>query len=178
MEIEVLQKINPSELNTLFNMLERIQIRKKTNTNNRRGFPSGHKSLLFGYTRARFGNRKNGKIFDLSTDSKNYPEIYQEILRIGNSYCPFKFTSIHLNKNVVCPKHVDNKNNGKSMIISFGNYTGCNLVVNDNVYDANCIPIIFDGSKLEHWNTDDLQGTKYSLVFFNGEKSDLLKKEL
>lgn len=163
-----LQKINPDELNVLFCMLEGINIKKKQKSNNRRGFPVGHQSLTFGYVRARFATRKNGKIFDLSLDSKNYPEIYEEILRIGNIYCPFKFTSIHLNKNVVCPKHVDNKNIGDSMLLSFGDYTGCNIIINNKMYDANCNPIIFNGAKLEHWNTDDLEGTKYSLVFFNG----------
>lgn len=81
-------------------------------------------------------------------------------------YCPFKFTSIHVNKNVTCPKHKDSKNIGSSMLLSFGNYTGSKIIIENIVYDAYYNPIIFDGSKLEHWNTDDLQGTKYSLVFF------------
>jgi len=133
---------------------------------NRRGFPLGHQSVTFGYTRARFG-RKYGELFDLSNYSIKYPEIYNELLRIGNIYCPFKFTSIHINKNVVCPKHIDNKNVGKSMLVSFGDYTGCKIIIDKIEYDADCNPVIFDGSKIEHWNTDDLEGTKYSLVFFN-----------
>ena len=52
------------------------------------------------------------------------------------------------------------------MLLSFGDYTGCNIVINNKTYDANCNPIVFNGSELEHWNTDDLIGTKYSLVFF------------
>jgi DNA (cytosine-5)-methyltransferase 1 len=34
-------------------------------------------------------------------------------------------------------------------------------------YDTDCRPVIFNGAELEHWNTKDLQGTKYSLVFYN-----------
>jgi hypothetical protein len=33
-------------------------------------------------------------------------------------------------------------------------------------FDARYQPILFDGSMLEHWNSDDLVGNKYSLIFF------------
>jgi len=161
-----LPRIEPSELNILYGMLENIYIRKKTYNNNRRNFPEYHQAMTFGYIRARFNNRLNGELVSLSNDSKKFPEIYEEIMRIGNIYCPFKFNAIHVNKNVVCPKHKDSKNIGKSMLLSFGDYTGCNIVIEDEIYDANCNPIIFDGAKLLHWNTNDLVGTKYSLVFF------------
>lgn len=160
-----LPKIEPNELSILYGMLEDINIIKKTITNNRRGFPLGHKSATFGYVRGRY----NGK-YDLSQYTKKYPHIYQELLRIGNIFCPFEFSAIHINKNVICPPHKDSKNIGKSMLLSFGDYTGCNIIIDGKKYDANCNPLIFDGSELEHYNTDDLVGTKYSLVFFNGEK--------
>jgi hypothetical protein len=106
-----------------------------------------------------------------SLNPKN-SDVETALLRIGNIYCPFKFTSIHINKNVVCPKHKDNKNVGKSMLVSFGDYDGCNIVIEDKMYDANLKPIIFNGAELEHWNTNDLVGDKYSLVYFNGELSN------
>jgi len=170
-DVMKLPNISASEFSILYTMLENINIPKKGEKSNRRDFPQGHRSTTFGYTRARFGTRKTGKLFDLSTQSIKYPEIYNELLRIGNIYCPFKFTSIHVNKNVVCPKHTDSKNVGKSMLVSFGDYTGCKIFIDDVEYDADCHPVIFDGSKLEHWNTNDLMGTKYSLIFFNGELS-------
>ena len=167
-----LPKIDPSELSLLYCMLENISIYPKGIKNNRRGFPMGHRSATFGYVRARYATRKNGNIYDLSTYSIKYPDIYKELLRIGNIFCPFKFDAIHVNKNVVCPPHLDSKNVGKSMLLSFGDYTGCNIIIEGEKYNSDCNPIIFDGSKLEHWNTDDLEGTKYSLVFFNGEMSN------
>ena len=172
--IDVIQlpEVDASELFELYNMLENIIIPKKSKSTNRRGFPIGHQAMTFGYTRARFVTRKNGKLFDLSNCSLKYPEIYNELLRIGNIYCPFEFTSIHVNRNVVCPKHKDSKNVGRSMLLSFGDYTGCNIIVNDKIYDANCKPIIFDGAKLEHYNSDDLEGIKYSLVYYNGDHSN------
>ena len=53
-----------------------------------------------------------------------------------------------------------------SILLSFGDYTGCNIVINGDKYDANRQPIMFNGSLLEHYNSDDLVGNKYSLVFF------------
>jgi hypothetical protein len=171
-----LPKIEPSELNVLYCMLENINISPRGEKSNRRGFPLHHRSATFGYTRARYKTRLNGNLYDISAYSLKYPEIYNELLRIGNIYCPFEFDAIHVNKNVVCPAHKDSKNVGKSMLLSFGDYTGCNIVVEDKIYDTNCNPVIFDGSDLIHYNTNDLQGTKYSLVFFNSEMSDKVNK--
>jgi hypothetical protein len=159
-----LPKIAPSELNCLYGMLESIYITKRGIQSNRRGFPIGHRSVTFGYVKGRY----NG-IYDLSNYTKKYPDIYDELLRIGNIYCPFKFTSIHINKNVVCPKHYDSKNVGNSMLLSFGDYTGCEIVINGKKYNADCNPVIFNGAMLEHYNTDDLIGTKYSLVYFSSK---------
>lgn len=162
-----LPKIEPCELSILYEMLQNINIRKKGEKSNRRGFPLNHRSATFGYTRARYGTRKNGKLYDLSTYSLKYPEVYQELLRIGNLICPFEFNSIHVNENVTCPPHKDSNNIGESLLISFGDYTGSNIVVEGNEYNTNCKPIIFDGSNLLHYNTNDLEGNKYSLVYFN-----------
>ena len=149
------------DFSVLESLLKNITVQKKSLTNNRRGFPI-HRSITFGLTRGRF----NGKT-ELSYFSKKYPDIYNKIVSLGNKWCPIKFNSIHLNHNLVCPKHKDSKNVGESCLISFGDYTGCNIVIDDIIHDAKYNPIIFNGAELEHWNTNDLQGNKYSLVFFN-----------
>ena len=145
----------------LEDMLNKINIPLTTKTSNRRGFPK-HRKATFGMVRERF----SGKI-NISRFSRIYPDIYEEILRIGKIICPFEFTSIHINKNVVCPPHKDDKNVGDSLIVSIGDYQGCKLVVDGVVCDAHYNPIIFNGALLEHSNTDDLVGTKYSLVYYN-----------
>jgi hypothetical protein len=146
-------------------LLENMKMRKtsgpKRGSGSRKDFPSHYRSC-FGYIQKRF--KKKG--LELSADSIAYPEVYEELKRIGNIICPFEFNSIHLLKNCICPKHKDSKNSQKSVLVSFGDYTGCNLVINDIVYNAKNTPIIFDGRIMEHWNTDDLVGTKYSLVFY------------
>lgn len=145
----------------LHQLVSKIKIKTKSLTSNRRGFPERHRAITFGLTRGRF----NG-ITGISYFSKKHPEIYTEIIRIGKLICPFEFTSIHLNNNVVCPHHYDSKNVGESLLVSFGDYTGCNIVIEGKTYDAKYTPIIFNGSLLEHWNTNDLVGNKYSLVYY------------
>jgi hypothetical protein len=159
--ITVLNSINPEEFVDLYYMLDSISIHFRSGRSSRRDFPK-HRSTVFGITRGRYSG-----IIGISEYSKKYPEIYNELKRIGDMICPFEYTSIHLNHNVVCPKHKDETNVGKSLLVSFGEYSGCNIVIEDVVYDANCKPIIFNGALLEHYNTDDLVGNKYSLVYYN-----------
>ena len=147
----------------LYQMFEEVKLTKRGKSNNRRDFPQ-YNGAIFGMVRPRF---KYKGYDELSSDSKKFPHIYEEIIRIGNVICPFEFKSIQVNKNLVCPIHVDGNNRGLSLLVSFGEYTGCNIVVKDISYDANCRPVVFNGALHEHYNTDDLQGTKYSLVYFS-----------
>ena len=147
----------------LYQMFEAVRLTKRGVSNNRRDFPHYY-GAIFGMVRPRF---KYKGYDELSADSKRFPHIYEEIMRIGNVICPFEFKSVQVNKNLVCPSHVDGNNRGLSLLVSFGEYTGCNIVVKDISYDAKCRPVVFNGALHEHYNTDDLQGTKYSLVYFS-----------
>lgn len=164
-EVILLPKLDEHYFDSLYEMLNKITIKGKTKTNNRRGFPINHKATTFGYIRKRYSGK-----YELSAMSEKHPHIYNELLRIGKEICPFEFESIYVNKCVVCPKHVDDKNDCQSLLVSFGEYTGCNIVIGAKEYNTKNQPIIFDGSKLEHYNTDDLIGNKISLVFFNNFK--------
>jgi len=149
------------ELSHLEKMLTKINIPRKSKTANRRGFPIGHRSMTLGETRGRFSG-----ITGLSHNSKKYPELWDEVKRLGDIIVPFKWKSCHLNHNIVCPKHKDTGNATLSCIISFGDYTGCDLIVEGIKQHTRYTPYIFNGSENEHWNTDDLVGNKYSLVYF------------
>ena len=128
--------------------------------NNRRGFQK-HKAFVLGLVKDRcYKHIMTARLNDI------YPELLKELFKLGDEICPFKFTSIYINKNVVSPKHKDSNNVGDSLIISIGDYSGCNLVINNVEYNPHYQPILFDGSKFEHFNTDDLVGTKYSLIFY------------
>ena len=161
-EPDVLQLPTFSDFDKLFAMVESIKLNNIgfSSGSNRLGFPS-HKNAVWGIIKKRFTNK-----IELSAFSMRHPEIWEEIKRIGKLICPFEFSSVQMNKNLVCPPHKDRKNKSKSVLISFGKYTGGYIVVEGVTYNAYHTPTIFDGCKLEHKNTE-FEGTKYSLVFFN-----------
>jgi hypothetical protein len=161
MEIEIRKTLDQEIFRNLLEMLNNICIPKKSGKSNRLGFKDGSRFMNFGTTRGRF----DGIVRDKTYIDKKYPRISEELNKIGQ-LLDFSYNSIHLNNNVICPPHYDKHNNGPSLLISIGDYTGCNIVIEDIMYDAKYTPIIFNGSKLKHWNTDDLQGNKYSLVFY------------
>jgi hypothetical protein len=162
MSIEIRPSIDPVVFDGLLRMLNSITVSKRTGRNNRLGFKEGSRFMNFGITRGRF----DGIVREKSHIDKKYPLISEELTKIGK-LLDFSYNSIHVNNNVICPPHYDKQNNGPSLLISIGDYDGCNIVIEDIVYDAKYTPIIFNGSKLKHWNTDDLKGNKYSLVFYS-----------
>jgi hypothetical protein len=170
MRIKQAEAIPEEEFMWLHAMLRGIKVRKISAAANPRSGFGEHRSMTFGMTRHRF----KGRQLRPSWASLKYPEMHNEIFRLGKLFCPHAFTSVHLNSNVTCPPHVDGNNNGESTLVSFGGYAGGNIVIEDATgvavkYDAYCRPITFDGNVLKHWNTPDLVGDKYSLVFFNTE---------
>lgn len=158
--IMILPPIDKMEFKLLEEILSKITI-PLSSKNNRKGFPK-YRAVTLGLTKYRCD-----RFISCAKSNEKYPDLFAELLRIGEKYCPIPFTSVYVNNNVVCPKHVDKGNASISCIISVGDYTGCNLVIEDEIYDAKYTPIVFDGTKLEHYNTDDLIGNKYSLIFFN-----------
>jgi hypothetical protein len=147
----------------IFNQLEQITLTKviSTGRNNRYNFPE-HRRATFGYVRERFSGKYN-----ISLYSRKHKLIYEKLFELGLQICNHSFTSIHVIKNLICPPHKDPNNVGNSTIVSFGNYTGCKLIIEDIEQDAYETPIEFNGHEKQHWNTDDLQGTKYSVIFYN-----------
>jgi len=152
----------------LYEMLSKVTLYKLRHgsNSNRHGFPD-HRGCVFGFIRPKFQ-----KGIRLSRFSRKCPEIYQEILRIGAIICPFEFRSIQVNHNLVSCPHLDKANCSESIIISFGEYQGCKLVVQVDGEDVICDtfhrPHQFDGSKHVHYNTPfEGESNKYSLVFFS-----------
>jgi len=149
------------DLHTIYTMLQKVSIPIKQNRSNRRGFPK-HRATTFGITRARY----SGKVGP-SWATLRWPHIWEEIQKIGN-HLQFEFTSVQLNHNVCCPLHKDTNNVGDSLLISFGEYTGGEIVIDGETKNAYHNPIIFNGYELEHYNLPH-EGNKYSLVFFNNK---------
>jgi hypothetical protein len=128
----------------------------------RKNFPE-HRTDVFGYVKQRplYGG---GTVISRASERK--AKLYEELKRIGDIICPFPYTSILINRNTVCGKHHDSNNVGRSLLISIGDYEGCNIMIEGKKYDAKYTPTIFNGSELEHWNSDDLVGNKYSIVYY------------
>lgn len=149
-------------------ILSKTKVSKRGATSTRWG-QIGARFCTFGKTRGRY----DGILRDTSYTDRKKPKLSKEINKIGailKEIYGFNYNAVHLNNNVTCPPHYDGANVGNSILISFGDYTGGNIVIEDsgvaNVLSAYLTPIIFNGSQLKHWNTSDLEGDKYSLVFF------------
>jgi hypothetical protein len=177
-----LSPIDPEELSNLYAMLESARFQKES-YENRKGFGANSRCLVFGIRRTRC-TREVG----LSSATLKYPHIWDEMKRIGNlikgamppsepqtdrpqaELRGFEFTSVHLNKNVVCDWHTDKGNVGDTVIVSLGDYEGCELELRGvGSFNTNCSPILFDGKQIEHRTTPLLSGTKYSIVFYTHE---------
>ena len=161
--VTVMPALDAARFAPVFEMLERITIRLRSEKaqTTRLGFGT-HRATTFGTVRTRTGTR-----VAVSRESKKHPAVCEALFSLGRELTPdFPFTSVHVNKNVQCPRHKDGRNIGSSMIVSFGTYAGCELVVEGTQYDTRHTPHIFNGSSHEHWNNPTLDGTKYSLVFY------------
>lgn len=138
--------------------LEQIHIKTKNNRSKYIG--ANQRSHYLGIVP--YGRNKG----ELSRFVRDYPHIYQMLKNLSVELM-FPCNSFMLNKNVVCKPHKDGKNKGESLLVSFGDYTGGMLFVDGVEYDTYLNPIIFNGSKLEHYNTPITSGTKYSIVMFD-----------
>ena len=170
LDIQHLKSLDKSLFTHLESILSRTKLSKKAgeedgkknNGSFRKGF-SQHRADVFGIVKRR---AVNGGGFAISKISQQKKELYDELKRIGDQIVPFKYSSILVNNNTVCGKHKDKSNVGKSFLVSIGDYDGCKLVIENKSYSTRYQPLIFNGAKFEHWNTNDLKGNKYSIVYY------------
>ena len=152
------------DFDKLFDMLEKITFRerKQEHGTNRLGFPS-YRGAVWGRVNARFKGWR-----EQSADTLKHAEVYAELKKLGDAIVPFEWTSIQLARQLVCPPHKDKANIGPSVLISFGSYGGRSgyIYVDGVKYNAYQNALLFDGSKLEHFNTPITDGIKYSLIYF------------
>jgi len=125
-------------------------------------------SYTFGYIRPRrtkIGTR------ELTRITSKYPIIHTLASKYIYEMMPdFSFSTITINKDIVCLPHTDRYNQSDSLIVAFGDYTeGGNLYIKINdiehKIDIKNKPYIFNGRNL-HWN-DKPNNSRYSLVYFN-----------
>ena len=171
-----LPEVSHKLFDSILDILSNLSFRKnksyikgnKNHGNYRKNFEA-HLSLVYGLIENRpvIMKKFDKEKYELSKWTKRKPYVWEELKKIGDMIVPFEYTSCYINHNTVCGKHFDSNNVGKSCIVSIGDYEGCDLVIGSKKYTAKYKPLIFDGSKIEHYNTDDLIGEKYSLIFYN-----------
>ena len=94
---------------------------------------------------------------------KNNDEIYNECKRL---FPDFNFDGVMINRNFKCPRHKDKNNSNDSLIIGLGDYENGELVVENVSHDIRYKPLIFNGSKNEHYVNDWTNGDRFSVVLF------------
>ena len=86
-----------------------------------------------------------------------------------------RFSSIQINHNTVVNRHVDG-NSDPSIAVSFGDFSGGCLVVDEEVVDIYQNPTVIDGSR-EHFVTHH-EGDRWSLVVFtHGRVTELAEAD-
>ena len=130
--IKIGEKLDAQVFSKLYDSLKTITIHFRTGKSTRWGFPK-HRAMVFGLTRERYTG-----VIGLSVNSYNYEKVFDEILKVADEIGlkDTDFTSIYLNHNVTCPRHMDKGNKGLSTVISFGDYDGGKLVIENEIYDA------------------------------------------
>jgi len=106
----------------------------------------------------------------ISSNTKKYPHIYPLLKKFIKSHNhKFKFKTVYINRNVICKKHIDSKNTGRSLLIGLGPYTGGKTTLylgNKSVsFNIKSSSLVFNGSEIYH-QSEPFLGTRYSLVFF------------
>tara|TARA_R100000654_G_scaffold73126_1_gene105595 strand:- start:295 stop:951 length:657 start_codon:yes stop_codon:yes gene_type:complete len=102
------------------------------------------------------------------SENKDLLPIFQEY---SDLHLPknFFWTQIQINRCFETPQHRDAPNQGSSVIVGFGDYTGGKLCINKNgkvfYKDIKNKPTKFNGAKYTHW-TSPYSGTRWSIVFF------------
>ena len=124
-------------------------------------------SYTFGYIRPR---RAVKGTLELTRVTHRNPIVYE----LAKKYCEetmpdLKFTTVTINKDIVCLPHKDKYNQSDSMIVSFGDFTeGGNLyIIEDGIekkVNTKNNPYMFCGRNT-HWN-DKANGRRYSLVYY------------
>ena len=103
--------------------------------------------------------------------NKRFPELLAVCRALVRAYDPnFKYDAIQVNKNQQCAAHKDTNNEGPSLIIGLGKYTGGQLLVEKTQkFNIRNKFVSFDGRLLHE--TPPFEGERYSLVFFRIKSS-------
>lgn len=119
-----------------------------------------------------FGKNMKDSTGQLSYWSTEYPDLYAFFQELIHRVHPeHSYTNITVNKNLVCKKHTDGGNTGRSYIIAFGSFKGGRLIIekkgggDPRPVDIFRKFVAFEGSLQPH-ETEKYEGERYSAVFY------------
>jgi len=110
--------------------------------------------------------------YKISKLSEEHPFLDDLLLVFLNYHRPdFIFNSVFITKNCQSKPHKDSGNATSSIIVTFGDFEGGGLFVEEDFEKTHLFPIRtysleFDGKQYKHW-TESFSGTRYSLIFYN-----------
>ena len=161
--------------NIVFNQINKIQFKIQARHNITENRTGNNRGVVLGYIKNREHYIQNlgypKYAISRTSKTKKYNNLFYEAFMLGLSEIPdFFFTSVQINQNHRCCKHIDSFNMGVSYIIGIGNYTGGELRIynRDNSYEDIDIRnkwYCFNGSKKYH-ETLPFTGDRYSLVYY------------
>ena len=129
----------------------------KPNIPMNKGKKNEGKSRCFGMV------RKRSQAPDLSKDSWTDPRLHYLLMRFGREHVNIPFTSIQVSDNETHVKH----SQGNCYIVSFGDYTDGEIVIDTKEYNIRHRPLVFDISKLEHtYSSKEFRGVRYTLIYY------------
>jgi hypothetical protein len=146
------------QINKIESAIAAVKFSKRTNKYVYKKSTGYGESEAFGFIRRR--NRVPGP----GRNNARYPELWKELQVLGDMI-PIPYDAVQVNKNCVCNAHKDEGNEGLSLLISGGNYTGGELITSAGTFNAKYRGVLFDGSKIEHSNAP-MTGNKWSIVFY------------
>ena len=92
--------------------------------------------------------------------------LLKEFFKLYSPEPKFKWSEMQINKNFQIQPHRDKGNIGESYIIGFGDYSGGELKVENELIDIHDKFFKFDGTNKTH-STLPFKEDRYSIVFFN-----------
>jgi hypothetical protein len=120
------------------------------------------RSQTFEIVKRRFNPQKTK--YGYSLQCKTRPYLYKLILDFAREYSKKipEFNSIQINQNYACQPHRDKGNVGRSTIVSFGEFTGGELIMDGNIVDIENRFITATFSTILH-SVNPI--SRYSMVF-------------
>tara|TARA_X000000950_G_scaffold181227_1_gene219758 strand:+ start:34921 stop:35586 length:666 start_codon:yes stop_codon:yes gene_type:complete len=103
--------------------------------------------------------------------AREHPDVDNLLHEYARVHFPdFRYTTITINRNLQCRRHVDTLNNGPSVLTSVGDFTGGELNIEtedgrQHTFDTKGRFVMYEGARWPHWN-NPICGEKFSIVYY------------